>query len=241
MTFPLSPLASKNRYNPPMQEELSLIQKIIVWAVPVLFAITVHEVAHGWVANRLGDATAKMAGRLTINPIRHVDPVGTVLVPGLLLAIGGFLFGWAKPVPVNFGNLNHPKRDMIYVAIAGPGANLVMAFIWGAVGLLARYLPEFAAMPLLYMSIAGLYINAILMLVNMIPLPPLDGGRVVAGLLPPALANSYSKLEPYGLFIMLGLLATGMLGKILGPPLFAFLAFMASLFSIPLGFARYII
>ena len=224
-----------------MQEELSLIQKIIVWAVPVLFAITVHEVAHGWVANRLGDATAKMAGRLTINPIRHVDPVGTVLVPGLLLAIGGFLFGWAKPVPVNFGNLNHPKRDMIYVAIAGPGANLVMAFIWGAVGLLARYLPEFAAMPLLYMSIAGLYINAILMLVNMIPLPPLDGGRVVAGLLPPALATSYSKLEPYGLFIMLGLLATGMLGKILGPPLFAFLAFMASLFSIPLGFARYII
>jgi len=212
-------------------QELTLIQKIIVWAVPVLFAITVHEVAHGWVASRFGDDTARYSGRLTLNPLKHVDPVGTVLVPGLLLMIGGFIFGWAKPVPVNFSNLNHPRRDMIYVAIAGPGANLLMAVIWGLVGLLAQYTPAFTALPMLYMSVAGLYINAILMLINLIPVPPLDGGRVAVGLLPESLARSYSKLEPYGLFIMLGLLATGLLGKILIIPLSAFLSFMASLFS----------
>ena len=209
--------------------------------MPVLFAITVHEVAHGWVALRFGDSTAKMAGRLTLNPFKHVDPVGTVIVPGLLLAMGGFLFGWAKPVPVNFANLDHPKRDMVYVALAGPGANLIMAFIWGLVGYIARFMPDYAALPLLFMSVAGLYINTILILVNLIPVPPLDGGRVAVGLLPLSLARPYSKLEPYGLFIMLGLLATGMLGKMLILPLSAFLSFMASLFSIPVfGLVQYI-
>jgi Zn-dependent protease len=216
-------------------EELSLIQKIIIWAVPVLLAITVHEVAHGWVALRYGDTTAKRAGRLTLNPIKHVDPVGTILVPGIMLALGGFIFGWAKPVPVNFMALNNPKRDMVYVAIAGPATNLVMAFVWGGLGLLAQYIPITAGKPLLFMSIAGIYINAILMFVNLIPLPPLDGGRVAVGLLPNKMAMAYSKIEPYGLFIMIALLASGMLGRILWPPLSAFVSFVASLFSIPIG------
>lgn len=215
-------------------QELSLVQKIIVWAVPVLLAITVHEVAHGWVALRYGDTTAKQAGRLTLNPIKHVDAIGTILVPGLLLAMGsGFLFGWAKPVPVNFMRLNNPKRDMVYVAIAGPATNLIMAFIWGLAGYVAQFLPNAVAEPLVLMSVAGIFINAILMLVNLIPLPPLDGGRVAVGLLPDKLALAYSKLEPYGLFIMIALLATGMLGTILWPPLSALVSFMANLFSIP--------
>lgn len=216
-------------------QELSLIQKIIIWAVPVLFAVTVHEVAHGWVALRYGDTTAKQAGRLTLNPIKHVDPIGTILVPGIMLALGGFLFGWAKPVPVNFMRLNHPKRDMVYVAIAGPATNMIMAFIWGALGHLAYYLPIVVGKPLLFMSVAGIYINAILMLVNLIPVPPLDGGRVAVGLLPDKAARVWAQLEPYGLFIMIALLATGLLGVILWPPLSAFVSFVASLFSIPVG------
>ena len=216
-------------------QEFSLVQKIIIWAVPVLFAITVHEVAHGWVALRYGDTTAKQAGRLTLNPIKHIDPVGTLLVPGIMLALGGFIFGWARPVPVNFMRLNNPKRDMVYVAIAGPATNLIMAFIWGGIGYLAYHLPVSVGKPLLFMSVAGIYINAILMFVNLIPLPPLDGGRVAVGLLPNKMAMAYSKVEPYGLFIMIALLASGMLGTILWPPLSVFVSLISNLFSVPVG------
>ena len=199
----------------------SLVQTIVIWALPVLLAITVHEAAHGYVANRLGDSTARMLGRLTLNPIRHVDPVGTVLVPGLLILLGSsFLFGWAKPVPVNTRNLPNPRRDMALVAVAGPASNLVMALGWAlllrlAVGPLADW--EWVALPLNYMAQAGILINLVLMALNLIPGPPLDGGRVAVGVLPIGAARSLSAVEPYGLYIVLGLLVTGLLGKLIGP------------------------
>lgn len=203
-------------------EELNLIQKVAVWALPVLFAITVHEVAHGWVARRLGDPTAMMLGRLTLNPIKHIDPVGTILVPLVLLLMpGGFIFGWAKPVPVTYQNLKNPKRDMALVAVAGPVSNLLMALGWallmklallmgGSVGEMLR--------PLIYMCAAGIAINILLMVLNLLPLPPLDGGRIVTGLLPGPQSYQFSRIEPYGFFILIGLLATGLLSQILGPP-----------------------
>jgi len=199
-----------------------MIQRFAIWALPVLFAITVHEVAHGWVARRLGDPTAMMLGRLTLNPIKHIDPVGTILVPGLLLFLGGFIFGWAKPVPVTWENLRNPKRDMAIVAAAGPLANFVMAIGWTVVMRIAAAIGggglSWAAVPLFYMGIAGVTINLVLMVLNLLPLPPLDGGRVVTGLLPGPLAYKFSRLEPYGLFILVGLMITGVLGYILGPP-----------------------
>ncbi len=194
-----------------------LSQKIAVWAVPVLLAITVHEAAHGYAARSLGDDTAERAGRLSLNPLRHIDPIGTLLVPGLLLWLGGFLFGWAKPVPVNFGRLRSPRRDMALVAGAGPGANLLMAIGW--VALLAVYQaqgsPTGSWTLLRDMCVAGVTINVILMVLNLIPMPPLDGGRIAVGLLPRSLALPLSHLERWGLLILLGLLATGLLGKIL--------------------------
>lgn len=201
-------------------EELSIIQRIAIWALPILFAITVHEVAHGWVALRCGDHTAQMMGRLTLNPVPHIDPVGTVLVPGILLLFGGVIFGWAKPVPVSWDKLGNPKRDMAIVALAGPAANLIMAILWALVSRLGITLaPEFPALgvPLAYMGIAGIFINALLMMLNLIPLPPLDGGRILVGLLPGPLAYKVSRIEPYGFFILLGLLFTGVLGYILWP------------------------
>src|SRR5210317_2286465 len=180
-------------------EELTTVQRIAVWALPILFAITVHEVAHGWVARRLGDPTAYMMGRLTLNPIRHIDPIGTVLVPLALTLMGGFIFGWAKPFPVTWENLRNPKRDMVLVAAAGPLANLAMALLWALamkVGVLLGDEARWVALPLIYMGFAGITINLVLMVLNLLPLPPLDGGRVVAGLLPDRLAWRYGRLEP---------------------------------------------
>ena len=203
-------------------ESLNTMQTLAVWALPVLFAITLHEVAHGWVARLLGDPTAMMLGRLSLNPIKHIDPVGTVLVPALLLFMGGFVFGWAKPVPVTVENLRQPKRDMALVAIAGPLANLVMAVLWAVVFRIATLFEgaaDWAAIPLLYMGVAGVTINALLMVLNLLPLPRLDGGRVLMGVLPGRQAYALSRLEPYGFLILVGLLATGLLGRIMGPPL----------------------
>lgn len=209
-----------------MPAESTLVQTIAIWALPVLFAITLHEVAHGYVARRLGDPTAEKLGRLTLNPLRHIDPVGTVIVPIVLLVLsklagGGFLFGWAKPVPVNFHNLKNPRRDMALVAAAGPLANLAMAIGWGLLLKLALAMDGSAGLWLgvRYMAVAGVTVNLVLMVLNLIPLPPLDGGRVVAGLLPGSLSHRYERIEPYGLFIIVGLLATGWLSKIMYWPL----------------------
>ena len=197
--------------------DLSLVQKIAVWIVPVLLAITVHEVAHGWVASLLGDKTALMLGRLTLNPLKHVDPMGTILIPGLLLLLHtGFIFGYAKPVPVTWKNLRNPKRDMALVAAAGPAANLVMAIGWALLMRVGLLLGE-QGLALIYMGVAGISINTILMVLNLLPLPPLDGGRVLTGLLPGPWAYRLSRIEPYGFFILIALLVTGLLGLILWP------------------------
>ena len=197
--------------------ELSLVQKIAVWVVPVVLGITVHEVAHGWIARKLGDNTAFMLGRLTLNPLKHIDPVGTILIPGMLLLLqAGVLFGYAKPVPINWKNLRHPKRDMALVAAAGPGANLFMALAWALLIRLGLSLGE-SGLALVYMGVAGITINIILMVLNLLPLPPLDGGRVMTGLLPGPWAYQFSRIEPYGFFILIGLLVTGVLGMVLWP------------------------
>ena len=200
--------------------ELTLLEKIIVWAIPVVFAITVHEVAHGWVANYLGDPTAKSQGRLTLNPLKHIDPIGTVALPLILVYLGGFIFGWAKPVPVTWQNLGSPRRDMAIVAAAGPIANLIMMILWAV---LAKVLLTIDQTPgpmlqfVLVMCSIGIIINIILMVLNLLPLLPLDGGRVVTSLLPPRLAMFYSRLEPFGLIIILVLLVTGILANIMMP------------------------
>lgn len=217
-------------------DEFSLIQKIIIWGIPVIFAITAHEVAHGWVAMKLGDRTAQMMGRLTLNPIKHIDPVGTILVPGLLLLAGGFIFGWAKPVPVTYQNLRKPKSDMAWVALAGPVANLIMAIIWAAVAMLGVTLHQsgFAiGEAMKYMGAAGILINTMLMILNLLPLPPLDGGRILVSLLPGPLAWKVSRIEPYGFFILVGLLYLGFIGTILHPIMNAFINLLVTTFSLP--------
>ncbi len=202
--------------------ELTMVQKIVVWLLPVVFAITVHEVAHGWVAKKFGDNTAQRQGRLTLNPLNHIDLVGTVLLPGILLLTGaGFIFGWAKPVPVDPRNFKSPRKDMMYVAMAGPLSNLLMALGWAMIARIGVMLSdiEAVAMPLIYSGIAGITINLVLALINFIPIPPLDGSRIVAGLLPERLAWQYYRLEPYGFYLLLFLLISGGLGMILGYPM----------------------
>lgn len=216
--------------------EFSLVQKIIIWAIPVLFAITVHEVAHGWVALKFGDRTAQMMGRLTLNPLKHVDPVGTILVPGVLLLLGGFVFGWAKPVPVSFQNLRRPKSDMAWVALAGPTANFIMAIIWALVAKLGLMMAQSGTAigePMMFMGVAGVLINAMLMMLNLLPLPPLDGGRVLVSWLPGPMSWQVSRLEPYGFVILLALLFFGILSMILWPLVSSLLTLLAWMFNLP--------
>lgn len=200
----------------------SIIQTITVYAIPLVLAITIHEAAHGYVARYFGDQTAWMLGRVTLNPIKHIDPIGTILVPAVMLlgsavsGIGGIVFGWAKPVPVNFRNLRNPKQSMIWVAAAGPGANLLQAIIWAillkiiyTVGLTENFFYE--------VCFAGINVNIMLMALNLIPILPLDGGRILTGLLPPGLAYKYSRIEPYGMYILFALILTGMLSVVMKP------------------------
>ncbi|MBA2548361.1 MAG: site-2 protease family protein [Burkholderiaceae bacterium] len=194
----------------------NVMQAIAVYAIPVLFAITVHEASHGYVARMFGDNTAYVLGRVTLNPLKHIDPIGTIALPLGMVILTGFMFGWAKPVPVDWGSLRRPKRDMIWVAAAGPAVNLVMAILWAIIfrllqgaGVEERFFFEVAR--------AGIQVNLVFMALNLLPIPPLDGGRIVSGLLPQKLSIAYSRIEPFGLFIIIGLLFTGALNFLLKP------------------------
>ena len=215
------------------------ISTLTIWALPVLFAITLHEAAHGYAARHFGDRTAELAGRISLNPLRHIDPMGTIVVPALILvtsslaAGSAMLFGWAKPVPVNFGRLRNPKADMLWVAAAGPLANLAMAIGWALLFRLAVMMPESDyAIPMARMADAGMQINAVLMMLNLLPLPPLDGGRIAVSLLPAGPAYKFARLEPYGFPILLLLLFTSILGDILGPLVAIFRFVLAIVFGL---------
>lgn len=203
-----------------MFDELTLMQKIAVWTIPVIFAITLHEVAHGWVAMKFGDRTAELQGRITLNPLKHIDPLGTVVVPIVLLMLGGIVFGWAKAVPVNPNNFKRPKVDMAWVAVAGPISNLIMATLWAFVMKIGYtvgfYTPtgEF----LVYTGAAGVAINLVLLVLNLIPIPPLDGSRVLTAFLSNRLGYYYNRVEPYGFFILIGMMLLGLLGPIISGP-----------------------
>lgn len=218
--------------------ELSVIQVIAIYALPVIFAITLHEAAHGYVAKYFGDLTAYSQGRVSLNPIRHIDPFGTIVLPLLLLAVsklfgGGFIFGWAKPVPVNFGNLRHPKRDMLWVAAAGPAANLLMAIFWVLmVKLSFMELMGSFSLPLALMGAAGVLVNAIFMVLNLLPIPPLDGGRIMVSLLPHRLAYRFSRIEPYGFIILIALMMTHVLDYVMWPLVVIAIQIVTALFDV---------
>jgi len=214
-----------------------LIQTVLIYALPVIFAITLHEAAHGYVAHRLGDNTAWMMGRVTLNPVPHIDPMGTLVMPVLLfLATGGnFLFGYARPVPVRFGNLNHPKRDMVWVALAGPAINLAQALAWGialylciGMGVNERFVLEVCK--------AGIKVNAVMFAFNLFPLPPLDGGRILVGLLPWKQAVWLSKVEPWGFYIVMALVVMGVINNLWMAPLMTLTFELLSLLLSPLEF-----
>ena len=196
---------------------------IVLWAVPVVFAITLHEAAHGYVARQFGDQTAYMLGRVTLNPLKHIDPIGTIAVPGFLIAMSVltkaplFIFGWAKPVPVQFANLRNPKRDMFWVAMAGPMANLVMAIGWGFLLRVAAPDGTTSDAGIAQMADAGVQVNLMLMALNLLPILPLDGGRVAVSLLPHRIASAYARLERYGFVLVIILLVTGILGDLMEP------------------------
>ena len=214
-----------------------IIQTVLIYALPVLFAITVHEAAHGYAARHFGDNTAAMMGRITLNPIKHIDPLGTIAMPLLLYfaTSGAFLFGYAKPVPVRFGNLRNPKRDMIWVALAGPGANLIQALLWGVLllvlagsGLTERFFIE--------MCRAGMLVNVVMFAFNLFPLPPLDGGRILVGLLPMRQALMVSRIEPWGFFIVMGLVIAGVISAIWMRPVMDLTYGLLNLLLSPLSF-----
>ncbi len=215
--------------------KLSWIAEISVWILPVLFAITAHEAAHGWVAHQLGDNTAKRLSRLTLNPLKHMDMLGTVIVPCLSFAMGGFVFGWAKPVPVNALNFKNPKRDLAWVAIAGPFSNLGMALGWAAIAKLGDLLflqGVSTALFLVHAGIAGIHINLMLMLVNLIPIPPLDGSRVLALFLPSRLQKAYAEIEPYGFGILAVFMYFNLLTKLIGPAFTSARQLIINIFSL---------
>jgi len=198
-----------------------IIRGISIWAIPVVFAVVLHEVSHGWVASRLGDDTARWMGRLTLNPLKHIDPIGTVIIPLLLLVMGSpFLFGYAKPVPIDYRKLRRPKQDMVWVAAAGPVTNLLLALASAVLLFVVARLPAAASWfshPVSLMCQASILINMVLCIFNLLPLPPLDGGRVAVGLLPGPAAYQLSRVEPFGFLIIVVLLMTGLLQQIIGP------------------------
>ncbi|MCX7121450.1 MAG: site-2 protease family protein [Gammaproteobacteria bacterium] len=224
----------------------NIVQLICIAAIPLIFAITLHEAAHGWIASKLGDQTAAIQGRVSLNPLRHIDPFGTVILPLLMLTFGGFIFGWAKPVPIVWKHLRRPRRDMALVAIAGPAANLAMALLWAIIAKCSHlifmnpHIHETLRSTALFIHLTsrfGIMINCVLFVINLIPLPPLDGSRVVSSLLPPALAQKYNRLEYYGLWIFLGLFflmyITHTLTIIFGP-IYMLIAFIQNLFGLPM-------